>query len=66
MDTEAKTIIDRLGGPTAAAKYFGIFPSAISQWLKKGKLPPLRREILRLTRPDLFDGIEEKTEQAAA
>jgi hypothetical protein len=66
MISLANTVIDRMGGTTAAANYFEIEPASISGWRKKG-IPKLRLQWLRLVRPELFADLEEHaTEQAAA
>lgn len=34
--------VHQVGGPSALAKKLGITPAAISRWLRRGKVPPLR------------------------
>lgn len=60
-------LIRRLGGTGAAAKEFGISAAAVSQWRRKGRIPPLRRELLELRRPDLFrpESANQTDQQAA-
>lgn len=53
MDTDANSIIDRLGGTMATAKLCDVAPSAISQWRLNG-IPKSRLMFLKLARPDVF------------
>ncbi|MBL1293039.1 MAG: hypothetical protein COB61_004120 [Thiotrichales bacterium] len=47
-------IIKKLGGPTKVADLFvNCTPQAVSQWLING-IPPPRRQLLMLLRPDVF------------
>lgn len=52
---DAKTIIQRLGGPSAAARFFECRPSAVSQWKRNNKIPRARLLHLKAARPELFD-----------
>lgn len=52
---DAKTIIKKLGGPSAAARFFECRPAAVSQWKRKNRIPPARLLHLKAARPDLFD-----------
>ena len=58
---DVKLIIQKLGGNTAAARFFEIRPSAISQWKSANKIPNARLLHLKAARPDLF----EKQDRAA-
>ena len=60
---DANTIIERLGGTGATAKFFHIEPASVSGWRKNG-IPKLRLELLQLRRPDLF--IEPVTSKQSA
>lgn len=51
---DVTTIIKKLGGPSAAARFFECKPSAVSQWVRKGKIPNARLLHLKAARPDLF------------
>ena len=59
----AKEVVDELGGPTAAARYLGVVPSAVTNWLRHGRIPPhwsikLRRDFLQrnlLLEDSVFD-----------
>jgi len=53
-------IIQKLGGNTAAARFFEIRPSAISQWKSANKIPQARLLHLKAARPDLFEQPQEK------
>lgn len=61
----ANTVIDRMGGTTAAAKFCEIEPASVSGWRKKG-IPKLRLQWLRLVRPEIFADLEESIEEQAA
>jgi DNA-binding transcriptional regulator YdaS (Cro superfamily) len=52
---EVKAIIQQLGGPSAAARFFRIRPAAVSQWISKNKIPQARLLHLEAVRPDLFE-----------
>lgn len=47
-------IIQNLGGPSAAARFFECKPSAVSQWVRENKIPNARLLHLKAARPDLF------------
>jgi hypothetical protein len=53
-------IIQQLGGPSAAARFFEIAPAAVSQWKQKNKIPNARLLHLKAARPDLFEQQAEK------
>jgi len=53
-------IIQRLGGPSAAARFFECRPSAISQWKRDNKIPNARLLHLKAARPDLFEDQQDK------
>jgi predicted transcriptional regulator len=57
---DAKNIIQKLGGPTQAAKLFEIRPAAVSQWISSNKIPPARLLHLKAARPDLFENEQDK------
>lgn len=61
---DARTLIEKLGGPTAAARMFECTQSAVSQWKRDNKIPPARMLHLKAARPDLF--AQPQQEQAAA
>ncbi|MFD1558321.1 hypothetical protein ACFSHT_22270 [Paraburkholderia silviterrae] len=65
MNDEANTIIDRLGGTTAVAKLFDIKPPSVHGWRSDG-IPKYRLQFLRLVRPDVFEGLNEKSEDVQA
>lgn len=52
---DAKTIIEKLGGPSKAARMFECKPSAVSQWKRDNKIPNARLLHLKAARPDLFE-----------
>lgn len=54
--SEVRRIIAYLGGTSAVAALFSppIAPSAVSQWMRAGKIPPARRQTLELLRADAF------------
>lgn len=54
----ADAVIGNLGGPSAVAKLFEppITHAAVSQWRRNG-IPSARLQLLRLMRPDAFDGV---------
>jgi hypothetical protein len=52
---DAKTIISKLGGPSAAARFFECRPAAVSQWKRDNKIPNARLLHLKAARPDLFE-----------
>ena len=49
-------IMITLGGTSAAARFFEVNPSAISQWKKANHIPRARLKWLKVMRPDLFRG----------
>lgn len=51
---DANTIIDKLGGTNAAAKFCEVGAAAVSLWRKRGFIPPARLLFLKVARPDLF------------
>jgi hypothetical protein len=57
---DARTIIEKLGGPTAAARFFECRPAAVSQWKSNNRIPHARLLHLKAARPDLFDAEQEK------
>lgn len=48
-------IIQKLGGPSAAGRFFECKPSAVSQWVRDNKMPNARLLHLKAARPDLFE-----------
>jgi len=52
--TEAKRIIDALGGNKEVCRIFGISSGAVSQWLDNG-VPDARLFSIKLLKPDLFE-----------
>ena len=52
---DAKTIIQQLGGPSAAARFFECRPSAVSQWKRNNRIPNARMLHLKAARPDLLE-----------
>jgi hypothetical protein len=65
MNAFANTVIDRLGGTNAVAALCECKAPSVSQWRTDG-IPRYRLQFLRLARPDVFEGMEEVKEQAAA
>jgi len=61
---DAKTIIDKMNGPSAAARFFECSPAAVSQWKRDNKIPKARLLHLKAARPDLFE--KDTAEQQAA
>lgn len=61
----ANTIVDRLGGTTAAAAFFEIKLPSVSNWRTNG-IPKYRLQYLRLARPDVFEGLEEPANEELA
>lgn len=59
-------IITKLGGPSAAARFFECKPSAISQWKRDSKIPKARLLHLKAARPDLFEPAVDSDQKAAA
>lgn len=61
---DARTIIQKLGGPSEAARFFECRPAAVSQWKRDNKIPHARLLHLKAARPDLFgeprSGIERR------
>lgn len=53
-DLDVSLIIQKLGGPSAAARFFECKPSAVSQWVSENKIPNARLLHLKAARPDLF------------
>lgn len=51
--SEAKRIIEAMGGTNACARFFDITPASVSEWLERG-LPKARLRHLRDVRPGLF------------
>lgn len=47
-------IMEKLGGTSAAARFFEVNPSAISQWKKANHIPRARLKWLKVMRPDLL------------
>lgn len=52
---QAISIIDRLGGTTAAAELCEVTPSAVSQWKGAKGIPKQQLRFLKVARPDLFE-----------
>lgn len=52
---DARTIIQKLGGPSAAARFFECRPAAVSQWKRENKIPNARLLHLKAARPELFE-----------
>lgn len=52
---DARTIIQKLGGPSAAARFFECKPAAVSQWKRDNRIPNARLLHLKAACPDLFD-----------
>lgn len=52
---DAKTIIQKLGGPSTAARFFECRPAAVSQWKRDNRIPNARLLHLKAARPDLFE-----------
>jgi DNA-binding transcriptional regulator YdaS (Cro superfamily) len=61
MDT--KTAINLFGSPSALAKALGVTAGAVSQWIAKGNVPPMRVYQLQVLKPDAFKSAE--TQKAA-
>jgi hypothetical protein len=53
----ANIVIDRLGGTSATARLCEVKPPSVSDWRHSG-IPKDKLKILRLTRPDVFEGID--------
>lgn len=53
MNTEAERIIQALGGTSATAEFFRVYPGAVSQWRHKG-IPKARLQTLSHSHPQLF------------
>lgn len=51
---DAKTLIDKLNGPSAAARFFECSAAAVSQWKRANHIPKARLLHLKAARPDLF------------
>ena len=51
---DAKTVIQQLGGPSAAARFFECKPAAVSQWKRNNRIPNARLLHLKAARPDLY------------
>ena len=51
---DANKIIDGLGGTNAAAALCEVNAAAVSQWRKRGFIPPARLLFLKAVRPKLF------------
>ena len=49
----SKKIIEKMGGPVAVARFFGITKGAVSQWKTNG-IPDARERHLKDIKPDLF------------
>lgn len=50
----ASDIIDRMGGTSKVAQFFGICPASVSEWRQKG-IPKARLLTLKYAKPELFD-----------
>lgn len=61
---DAKTVIRRLGGTSAAARLCEIKPPSVSEWIAKNKIPKAQEKFLRAVRPDAF--VPESDGQRAA
>jgi len=61
---QAISIIDRLGGTTAAAEYCEVTPSAVSQWKGIKGIPKQQLKFLKVARPDLFEDHSKCTTKA--
>lgn len=55
---DVRTIIQKLGGPSAAARFFECRPAAVSQWKRENKIPNARLLHLKAARPELFEPLE--------
>lgn len=51
--TEARRVIELLGGTTKVARLCRVKPPSVTDWKKTG-LPSARRQYLELLRPDVF------------
>lgn len=58
---DARTIIQKLGGPSAAARFFECRPAAVSQWKRENKIPNARLLHLKAARPELFESADHPT-----
>jgi len=54
---QARRIVKGLGGTAEAARFFGIKPPSVSDWLRLG-VPQARVRHLRDVRPDLVDSAD--------
>jgi hypothetical protein len=61
MENAASKIIDSLGGTVAASRFFGVAPSTISCWRRRG-IPAGRRLMLLRKAPELFWAIQQDEE----
>ncbi|QKJ67467.1 helix-turn-helix domain-containing protein [Deefgea piscis] len=52
MDTNKA--IELYGSPSALAKALGVTAGAVSQWITKGSVPPMRVYQLQVLRPEAF------------
>jgi len=53
MNTTAQEIIEKLGGTTKTAQFFGVNPGAVSQWRRSG-IPASRMQTLKYSHPTLY------------
>lgn len=53
MQPDSNLIIDRLGGPTKAARICEVTAPAVCAWRTNG-IPKARLQFLQLARPDIF------------
>ncbi len=54
-DNEARRVVQRMGGPSKAAAFFGISQPAVSQWVVSGQIPAARRLHLMHLHPEWFE-----------
>lgn len=57
MNTQAATVVERLGDTAEVARMFEVKMPSVSDWKKFG-IPKARMMFIKAVRPDVLDGID--------
>lgn len=57
MNTQATTIVERLGDTAEVARMFEVRMPSVSDWKKSG-IPKARMMFIKAVRPDVLEGID--------
>ena len=64
MNTQATTVVERLGDTAEVARMFEVKMPSVSDWKKSG-IPKARMMLIKAVRPDVLEGIDVEAATAA-